>query len=156
MATKRKTILITGCSSGGIGAALARALANQGHHVFATARNTAKIPTELTELSNVSTLQLDVTSPTSVAHAARVVGEVTGQLQGVKGLDVLVNNAGFGYTMPILDIDIEEAQKVYDTNVWGPLRTIQAFSDLLIARKGRVVNVSSLSAVLNPPWYGKH
>jgi len=144
-----KAILVTGCSAGGIGAALAQALADQGHHVFATARNPSKIPPELRTLSNVSTLALDVSSSASVADAAKAVREVG------KGLDVLVNNAGAGYTMPVLDVDIEQAKRLYEANVWGPVRTIQAFADLLIASKGRIVNVSSVGAVVNTPWIGE-
>ncbi len=43
------------------------------------------------------------------------------------GLDVLINNAGLSYTMPLLDVDITHAQRLHDTDVWGVLRTIQAF-----------------------------
>ncbi|GJN80324.1 hypothetical protein PLIIFM63780_003850 [Purpureocillium lilacinum] len=145
-----KTILVTGCSAGGIGAALAQALADQGHHVFATARNPSKIPPELRTLSNVSSLALDVSSSASVADAAKAVREVG------KGLDVLVNNAGAGYTMPVLDVDIDQAKWLYEANVWGPVRTIQAFADLLIASKGRIVNVSSVGAVVNTPWIASY
>ncbi|KAI8949841.1 hypothetical protein F4801DRAFT_603029 [Xylaria longipes] len=54
-----KSILITGCSAGGIGAAMALVLARHGHHVFVTARNTAKIPEALSSLENVTVLPLD-------------------------------------------------------------------------------------------------
>ena len=148
--TSKKTILITGCSANGIGAALADALAKAGHTVFATARDPSKIPTTLTALPNVKTLALDVTSPSSVADA---VAAVKGDDRAGR-LDVLVNNAGAGYTIPLLDADLEQARRVHDTNVWGPLRTTQAFADLLIASKGRVVNISSVGAVVNTPWIG--
>ncbi|RFU81868.1 nadph-dependent 1-acyldihydroxyacetone phosphate reductase [Trichoderma arundinaceum] len=147
---KTRTILITGCSAEGIGAALAIALAKQGHHIFATARNTSKIPSELSSLPNVSVLPLDVSSKESVAEAARAVEEAG------KGLDVLVNNAGLGYTMPILDLDIEKAQNLYNANVWGLVRTVQAFAGQLIKSKGRVVNVSSVGSVVNTPWIGTY
>jgi NAD(P)-dependent dehydrogenase (short-subunit alcohol dehydrogenase family) len=148
MAGKR-TILITGCSAQGIGAVLALTLAKQGHHVFATARDTSKIPSELSSLPNVSVLALDVSSTESVAEASKAVEEAG------HGLDVLVNNAGFGYTMPILDVDIDKAQSLYNANVWGTVRTVQAFAAQLIKSKGRVVNVSSVGAVVNTPWIGK-
>ncbi|KAK4236590.1 hypothetical protein C8A03DRAFT_35489 [Achaetomium macrosporum] len=150
MANPKKTILITGCSAGGIGAATALELAKQGHHVYATARNTSKIPAELSGLPNVTTLELDVASDASVSEAAKAVAE------NGKGLDVLVNNAGYGYTMPLLDVDIAHAQRLHDTNLWGVLRCIQAFSDLLIASKGRIVNISSVGAVVNTPWIGTY
>lgn len=148
MSDGKKTILVTGCSAGGIGAAVARELArhSSNHHVFATARTASKIPAELSELPNVTVLQLDVTSDESVRAAAKAVAD-----RGA-GLDVLVNNAGQGYTMPLLDVDVAHAQRLHDINVWGVVRTIQAFADLLIERQGRIVNVSSVGAVVNTPW----
>ncbi|KAF7586373.1 hypothetical protein BBP40_009019 [Aspergillus hancockii] len=143
-----KTILITGCSAHGIGAALAHTLAEKGHHIIATARNPSRIPDSLTSLSNVTPLQLDVTSTTSVSEAVKAVHD-----RGV-GLDVLVNNAGSGYTVPLLDADLETAQQVYEANVWGVLRMVQGFADLLVRSRGRVVNVSSVGAVVNTPWIG--
>ncbi|KUI68649.1 NADPH-dependent 1-acyldihydroxyacetone phosphate reductase [Cytospora mali] len=141
-----KSILITGCSADGIGAAMALVLARRGHHVFATARNTAKVPEALSSLDNVTVLPLDVGDTASVAAAARAVAD------SGRGLHVLVNNAGGGYVQPVLDIDIAAAQRLHDVNLWGPLRTIQAFADLLIASRGRIVNVSSSASVLNSPW----
>ncbi|KAI0490293.1 NAD(P)-binding protein [Xylaria cf. heliscus] len=141
-----KSILVTGCSAGGIGGALAVTLAKHGHFVFATARDTSKIPDELLNLSNVRVVSLDVSSTMSVAEAARIVNE------SGHGLDLLVNNAGIGYAMPILDTDLDKAREVYETNVWGPIRTVQAFSDLLIKSRGRIVNISTIGAVLNIPW----
>ncbi|TGJ77609.1 hypothetical protein E0Z10_g10668 [Xylaria hypoxylon] len=141
-----KTVLVTGCSDGGIGAAIALALAKRGHHVFATARTVSKIPASLSELDNVTPLQLDVTSSESVTQAAKVVAT------SGRALDVLLNNAGTGYAMPVLDIDIARAQRLYDVNVWGPIRTVQAFASLLIASHGRIVNINTVGAVINTPW----
>ncbi|PYH38148.1 SDR family oxidoreductase [Aspergillus neoniger CBS 115656] len=143
-----KTILITGCSAHGIGAALALTLARQGHFIFATARNTSKIPERLSALENVQVLSLDVTDSASIAGAVRSVRE-----HG-RGLDILVNNAGTGYTMPLLEADLDRAKAVYEANVWGLLGLIQACSDLLIATKGRIVDMSSVGAVVNTPWIG--
>lgn len=148
-----KTALVTGCSAGGIGAALALALSKRGLHVFATARNPAKIPAELSRLANnvtVLPLSLDVTSAASVAAAVAAVEE-----SGAGGLDMLVNNAGAGYAMPLLDVDIAAAQELYETNLWGVLRMVQGFAGLLIARRGHVVNISSVGSLLNTPWIGK-
>ncbi|KAJ5313233.1 uncharacterized protein N7443_000117 [Penicillium atrosanguineum] len=143
-----KRILITGCSANGIGAAIALALARKGHHIFATARKLSKIPVSLSSISNVTLVQLDVTSPKSITEAVRVVEDY-----GV-GLDILINNAGIGYTMPLLDVDIETAQRTYDTNVWGVLRVTQAFAPLLLRNKGKIVTLSSVGGVTNTPWIG--
>lgn len=143
-----KTIVVTGCSAGGIGAAVALALAKRAHRVFATARTVSKIPPELSGLSNVTVLQLDVTSASSVARAAEAVAASGSQL------DVLFNNAGVGLSMPILDLDVDAAKQTYDTNVFGVIRTVQAFSDLLIKSKGRIVNLSTSGAASYVPWFG--
>lgn len=141
-----KTILVTGCSAGGIGAAICLALARRGHNIIATARTPSKIPEEISTLSNVLILDLDVTSDESVVAAVKAVSENGRQL------DVLVNNAGVGYSTPVLDMDIERARGIYETNVWGCVRMIQAFKDLLISSRGRIVNVSTCGAVINTPW----
>ncbi|KAK2611715.1 hypothetical protein N8I77_005039 [Diaporthe amygdali] len=147
MAPKSKSVLVTGCSAGGLGAAIATNIAKtDGHHVFATARHTVKIPKELSELTNVTVLELDITSASSVTAAAKVVAD------SGHGLDVLVNNAGAGYASPIIEMDIEEAKQTYDTNVWGTIRTTQAFAGLLMKSSGRIVNVSTVGSVLNMPW----
>ncbi|KAI6088059.1 oxidoreductase [Hypoxylon rubiginosum] len=145
-----KTILVTGCSAGGIGAAIAIALASRAHYVFATARSISKIPSELAALSNVTILPLDVTSASSVAEAAQAVAA------SGRGLDVLLNNAGAGYSMPVLDINVDKAMELYDVNVLGVIRTVQAFAPLLIKSKGRVVNLSSCGAAVNTPWIASY
>ncbi|CAG8952177.1 hypothetical protein HYFRA_00000916 [Hymenoscyphus fraxineus] len=145
-----KSVLITGSSAGGIGSAIALKLAryDPSNHIFATARNTSKISEELSSLPNVTVIQLDVLSEESVAAALQVVTD-----SGI-GLDVLLNNAGTGYAMPILDVDIEKGKELYEANVWGPIRLIKAFSGLLIASRGRIVNMSSVGALVNTPWIG--
>ncbi|KAH8589193.1 hypothetical protein B0O99DRAFT_664717 [Bisporella sp. PMI_857] len=133
-----KTVLITGCSGGGIGSAIAQALAQRGHHIFATARDTSKIPTELSSLSNVTVLRVDVVSQSSISASVNEVAAATEEL-GSKGLNVLVNNAGIGYSMPVLDLDIKRIQALYDVNVWGPVRMVH-----------------SAGACVNTPWIGAY
>lgn len=141
-----KTVLITGCSADGIGAAIARSLVDRGHHVFMTARNTSKIPADLAKHASVTTLALDIKDRESIAAAAASVAA------SGRGLDVLVNNAGGGYAMPILDIDIDRAKDLYDLNVWAQIAVIQAFSAQLIARRGRIVNISTCAVPMHTPW----
>lgn len=109
-AIKKKTALITGCSDGGLGAAMCRALLEKDYHVFATLRNTSKAGT-LTTLSDVEILELDVTSEESIAQCAEAVRQRTGGT-----LDMLVNNAGRDYVTPLLDADIKKAKKFFDVN----------------------------------------
>jgi len=84
-----KTVLITGCSEGGIGDYLAREFQSRGFRVFATARDLKKV--EHLKASGLDVLALDVTSPESVDAAVKDVKAITGGT-----LDFLVNNSGSG------------------------------------------------------------
>ncbi|CAH0043371.1 unnamed protein product [Clonostachys solani] len=143
MAPRRKSVLITGCSAGGIGAGLAEGFCEKGYHVFATARTTSKISQGLASASNVTVLELDVLKPESIAAAVESVKQKTGGT-----LDVLINNSGQAAIAPALDVSIEEGKKVFDLNFWAPLAILQAFSPLLIEAKGCLVNNASCSAYL--------
>ena len=145
----RPTALITGCSQGGIGDALARQLASRGYHVFATVRNPSKAA-HYAEAEEIEIVQLDVTSSTSIDT---VVGHLRDRLAEGK-LDVLVNNAGFGATGPLIEADLATAKQLYDVNVLGLLAMTQAFAPMLIASKGKLVNISSVGGILAMPWTG--
>ena len=150
MATvQRKTVLITGCSTGGIGWAMAKIFHERGFYVFATARDPSKAA-DLAELGNVEILELDVTVPQTISQSKDTVAKRTGGK-----LDVLVNTAGVEFVCPLLDVDVAEAKRLYDVNVWGPLTIVQAFTPLLIEAKGIVSNHSSIDAVLSQVWAGK-
>ncbi|KAI9712848.1 MAG: hypothetical protein M1820_001470 [Bogoriella megaspora] len=148
------TALITGCSAGSIGSALALEFVSRGYHVFASVRDPAKA-SHLSSNASVSILTLDVTLPSSIRAAVDTVkAHVDKDIKTEGNLDVLVNNAGIGYTGPLLDINIEEAKRLYDTNVWSILSMTQAFAPMLIKAKGKVVNISSVGGLLTLPWHG--
>jgi len=96
MVTKPKSVLITGCSPGGIGNALALAFHSKGYRVFATARSLAKI--EPLSSKGIEVLELDVTKPESITTVRADVKKRTGGT-----LDMLVNNAGTYLESPALD-----------------------------------------------------
>ena len=144
-----KSVLITGCSAGGIGFALVEAFQKRNFHVFATARDSSKM-SQLDKTSNVTLLSLDPTSTNSVQTAVESVRAHTGGT-----LDYLINNAGQTIIMPTLDFDIETARKMYDINVWGMVRVTQEFAPLLIAAKGTLVSISSISTSVITPWMGE-
>ncbi|KAK9319296.1 short-chain dehydrogenase [Lipomyces orientalis] len=146
MAAPRKSVLITGCSAGGIGAALAEVFHEKGYYVFATVRNRSKISETLSSAANVTILTLDVLSSESIAAAVESVKRETGSR-----LDVLVNNSGGGSFVPALDAPVEEGKKLFDLNFWAPLAMLQAFAPLLIKAKGRIVNNSSANAYIPMP-----
>lgn len=108
-----KSVLITGCSEGGMGSAIAEAFQRRGLHVFATARSLSKL-SHLTQLSRVTLLSLDVSSPTSVAAAVEAVAAKTGG-----SLDFLVNNSGVGYFAPLLDSDVEKGKEMFRCQFLG-------------------------------------
>ena len=138
----KKTILITGCSPGGIGYALAREFHTRGLHVFATARN-EKALADLTALGGIEALPLEVTSPESISELKRHIVERTGG-----SLDYLVNNAGRNYTVPALDLDFAEVEDCFDINVISVMRMCQAFGPLLIQASGTIINIGSAAADL--------
>lgn len=144
MSTKtpsKRTVLITGCSDGGLGAALAKAFHEAGLHVYATARNLSKMK-EIAALG-IETLTLDVLDEASISA---VVNQIP-------SLDILVNNAGAMLTMPASDLSITEAKKLFDVNVWSHMAMIQAFLPLLLkSPKGIIVNQTSISSLTAVPF----
>ncbi|KAI0130287.1 hypothetical protein BJ170DRAFT_681741 [Xylariales sp. AK1849] len=136
----RKTVLITGCTPGGIGHALCVEFQRRGLRVIATARDPA-VMKDLAALG-MDTVQLDVTSQPSIAACHKAVGDITGGR-----LDIIVNNAGRTHTHPALDLSIPDVRATFETNVFGVMAMIAAFSDQLIAAKGLIINIASLAAV---------
>ena len=145
----QKTVLITGCSDGGIGSTLAKAFQSQGLLVFATARTVSKMKS-LEQLPSIRLLPLDVTSSASIDAAVDAVKKETNGK-----LDYLINNAATNQYFPVLDTNIAEAKQMFDTNYWGALETTEKFSPLLIAKKGTIVSVSSISVSCSESKY-KH
>jgi 1-acylglycerone phosphate reductase len=140
MGSSKRTVLITGCSDGGLGAALATAFHEAGLHVYATARNPSKM-TQLKSLG-IETLTLDVLSDSSITACVSKLSQ----------LDILVNNAGAGYSMPMSDLSISEAKELFDLNVWSYLAVTQAFLPLLLKSKGMIVNQTSAAGVAPVPF----
>ncbi|EME81418.1 uncharacterized protein MYCFIDRAFT_204303 [Pseudocercospora fijiensis CIRAD86] len=149
----RQTVLITGCSAGGIGSALAIAFAERGCKVFATARNLDKM-SHLHGNPSISTLQLDPTSSESVdACVKQVETELASDKNTIAGyLDYLINNAGMSANAPILDADIDEMKAMYEINIWGCVRVTQKFSHLVINAKGTIVMNSSIGSTARFPF----
>src|SRR3569833_549489 len=144
----KKTVLITGCSTGGIGWAMAKVFRERDFYVFATLRDITKAG-DLAELSDVEILELDVTIPETISRCRDIVENRTDGK-----LDLLINNAGSEFNCPLLDTDIAETKKQNDTTDREPLAMGQAFAPLLIAAKGVVTNHSSVASVLPIVWAG--
>jgi NAD(P)-dependent dehydrogenase (short-subunit alcohol dehydrogenase family) len=145
----KKTALITGCSTGGIGHALAEILAAKGYRVLATVRNPAKAG-DLQDAAkknnwDLQVLQLDVRDQKSVDAALAEAGQV----------DVLVNNAGFEVWGPLEEMSVDDIKDQFETNVYGPFRTILGLVPQMRNRgSGVIINVSSVAGVTAAPLNG--
>jgi NAD(P)-dependent dehydrogenase (short-subunit alcohol dehydrogenase family) len=143
------TWLITGCSTG-LGRALAEAVLERGWNAALTARD----PRSLQDLCDAHPatalpLALDVTDPGQVSAAVSAAEERFGTL------DVLVNNAGFGYRAALEEGEDADVERLFATNVFGPVALIKAVLPGMRARRsGTVVNVSSIAAQFCPPGSG--
>ncbi|KAF5573777.1 1-acyldihydroxyacetone-phosphate reductase [Fusarium subglutinans] len=144
----KKTVLITGCSIGGLGNALAYEFLKVGYHVIATARDTEKIG-PLANKPDVDIFQLDVTLPESISCCLAKI-----QAMEIK-LDILVNNAGCASFNPLVHADVNAAKALYDVNVWGSLRVTQAFIPLLVSSQGVILNIASMAGAVPLAWQGK-
>jgi NAD(P)-dependent dehydrogenase (short-subunit alcohol dehydrogenase family) len=146
MSASTKVVVITGASSG-FGRLTAEFLARQGHRVFATMRQVAgrnaPAAEALRELGRreglkLQAAELDVTQDASVLDCVRLVLAEAGRI------DVLVNNAGFGYSGLQESFTAEQAQRILDTNVVGVHRTIRAvLPQMHRQREGLLIQVSS-------------
>ncbi|HBO7426412.1 MULTISPECIES: SDR family oxidoreductase [Pseudomonas aeruginosa group] len=139
--------LITGCSSG-IGRALAEAFQAAGYRVWASARKEDDVRA-LAE-AGFQAVQLDVND---AAALARLAGELEVE---AAGLDVLVNNAGYGAMGPLLDGGVEAMRRQFETNVFAVVGVTRALFPLLRRKSGLVVNVGSVSGVLVTPFAGAY
>ena len=136
-----KIVLITGCSEGSLGSALALAFQAQGLQVIATARSQTKLD-HLNGQPNIQTMLLDVCDIQSIRSCA----------SSLQRLDILVNNAGGLYASPLSDADLIAAKKLFDLNVWAQLAITQELLPLLVKTKGIIVNQTNISSVTNVPW----
>ena len=141
----KKVILITGASSG-IGFDAAMMLAEQGHKVYAAARRVEKM-TPLRD-KGVTILRMDVTDETSMQEGIKTI------LEAERRIDVLINNAGYGYFGAIENVAMEEARRQQEVNVFGLARLCQLVLPIMRRQgSGRIINTSSVAgkAVL---YYG--
>lgn len=144
-----KTWLITGCSTG-LGRSLAKAVLQKGDNVVVTARDTKKLEEFEKDFPRTALIvRLDVTDLPSVTEAVRAAKERFG------GIDVLVNNAGYGYRAAVEEGNPEDTKHLFATNFWGPVNLIKAVLPDMRARKsGAVINVSSIAALRTAPGSG--
>jgi NAD(P)-dependent dehydrogenase (short-subunit alcohol dehydrogenase family) len=144
----QKAILVTGASTG-IGRKITERLAADGYFVYAGARKDADLKA-LGAIKNVQALRLDVTKPEEIDAAVATV------TQGGRGLYGLVNNAGVASGAPLIETKPEEFDVTMAVNVYGPYRMTKAFAPLIIAGRGRIINIGSISGILSVPELGAY
>lgn len=147
--SEKNVWFITGCSTG-FGRELAKYLLENDYRVVVTARNVDKI-NDLSAINkeNALALALDVTDKAQVAEAVEKAEEHFG------GIDVLVNNAGFGYFGAIEESDEQEVRSMFETNFWGLAEMTRAVLPKMRERRtGTIVNISSIGGFVGFPGVG--
>jgi NAD(P)-dependent dehydrogenase (short-subunit alcohol dehydrogenase family) len=138
------TVLVTGGSSG-IGLATVRRLAAAGDDVFAASRR----PTRAVLPEGVTAVELDVADPAAATAAISSVVDRAGRL------DALVNNAGTNVLAPMAEMGDDEAHRLFEVNLFGPMRLARAAIPVMRDQGGgRIVNVTSMNDVLPAPFGG--
>lgn len=146
--SQRKTALVTGASSG-MGKEIARRLIDEGFRVYVAARQVERM-NDLAALG-ARPLKMDITREDEVLAAVAAIQAEVG------GVDVLVNNAGFGLYGPVEEVAIDDARYQFEVNVFGAARLTQLLIPAMRERgAGTIVNISSMGGriyTLLGAWY---
>jgi len=142
MSENTKVILITGASSG-IGKASAEYLTQQGHTVFGTSRYPGSYPNP----DGYTMLQMDVTEIESIEIAVNRIIQDKGKI------DVLINNAGFGFAGAFEDTSISTTKEQFETNFFGTVRLIKSVLPIMHKQdSGLIINISSIGGLIGLPY----
>jgi NAD(P)-dependent dehydrogenase (short-subunit alcohol dehydrogenase family) len=142
--SKSIVVVVTGVSSG-IGRVTAEKFAKRGCQVFGTVRSLAKTA----PLPGVALVEMDVRDDASVRRAIASI------IEQAERIDVLVNNAGMTMLGAVEETSTSEAAALFETNVFGLLRTLHSVLPYMRAqRSGRIVNISSVLGFLPAPYMG--
>jgi len=149
--TQSKLFFITGVSTG-FGRALAQAALADGHRVVGTLRDqTALGEFELLGPGRAIGKLLDVTHTDAIAGA---IADIEGK---VGPIDVLVNNAGYGYESLLEESTLDEWRKQFDVNVFGAVAMMQAVLPYMRRRKrGHIINITSMGGYITGPGIGAY
>lgn len=146
----RKSILIVSAAPSNAIASIARELASRGHFTTFASATPYKYTKTFSNSAELQTLEVDTQSPTSLSLASVTVASSLGD-SGFSGLDVLVNDAGVGSSLALLDVMMDETPGKYDAKVSVALSLATIFAGLLTSTKGKVVNLSSSGAFISAP-----
>ena len=142
------TVLITG-GSAGIGMIAARELAERGYTVYAAARGLEKM--EPLKTFGIHPVRMDLTNTASIKTGLDEIFSLSG------GIDILINNAGYGSYGAVEDVPIEEARRQFEVNLFGLAELTKAVLPGMRKKgKGRIINISSVAGRIHTPfatWY---
>jgi NAD(P)-dependent dehydrogenase (short-subunit alcohol dehydrogenase family) len=140
---------ITGTSTG-FGYLLAKELLRRGDRVIATARDASKLETLIRQYpGHARAFTLDVTKPAEIESVAQQAIAAFGHV------DVIVNNAGYGVNGAIEEVSEDEFEPMFQTNIYGLIRTTRAFLPHLRERRsGHIFNLSSIGGLAGSPGWG--
>ena len=144
----QKAVLVTGASTG-IGREITEKLAADGYFVYAGARRDDDLKA-LGAIKNVQAVRLDVTKSQDIDAAVETITKAG------RGLYGLVNNAGVVTLGSVADTKWDEFDLVMGVNVYGPYRMTKAFEPLIIASKGRITTIGSVSGILARPNFSAY
>ncbi|WP_028746377.1 oxidoreductase [Rhizobium mesoamericanum] len=148
MIDRKKTALVTGASSG-MGKAIAKRLISDGYRVYVAARQVEKMD-DLARMG-ATPLRMDISNDQEIKTAVEIILAETG------GIDVLVNNAGFGLYGPVEEVGVDEARYQFEVNVFGPARLTQLLLPAMRMKgAGTIVNITSMGGkiyTLLGAWY---
>jgi NAD(P)-dependent dehydrogenase (short-subunit alcohol dehydrogenase family) len=148
--TSPATWFVTGASRG-LGLALVTQLLERGDDVAATTRSTERLLDSLGDIdtSRLLPIELDLTDEAAVARA------VTATTERFGGLDVVVNNAGYGFLAAVEEVTDAQVREMFDVQVFGAWNVLRAALPVMrTARSGHVVNVSSVLGLMAFPGWG--
>lgn len=148
MSSTQRHWLITGCSTG-LGRGLAEVLIERGENVSATARNVDSLDDLVKGHDNALAVELDVTRSIDITRAVDEAREAFGPI------DVLVNNAGYGFISAIEEAEESDYRNQFETNVFGLIAMTRAvLPQMRERRSGHIVNISSVGGMVGNPGSG--
>jgi short-subunit dehydrogenase len=143
---KQMSVLVTGVSSG-LGKALVAHLSGKGYRVYGTTRNLERYTALSGTVPGAEVLELDITDESSIK---RVIGHIAGKEDG---LDVLINNAGYGIAGAVEHTSLKEAREQFQVNFFGMAGMIAAVLPMMRrSGSGLIVNVSSVVGRMGVPF----
>jgi len=146
---KRPVWFITGCSTG-FGLELAKQVIERGHRVIVTARDSGRLAGLVAgHESTTLALDLDVTRSDQIESSVTAAEKQWGQI------DVLVNNAGYGYLATVEEGEAEEIRRMFDVNAFGLFALTRAVLPIMRRqRRGHIINISSVAGLVGFPGSG--